>query len=132
MKIKNFWKTHYYGFLAFGAGLGFLLLAKFLTFFLLFACLCFLGGAILNLVLTFKKLKIDNDEINIKLMKIEQILEEENETATNEQIVVNNKVIEKLNKDANRYKFSLAISIIIYLAVGILSIVYFVFSCFLL
>lgn len=126
--MKKFWKKSYYGYLAFIVGLAFLLLAKLQTFFLLLGIICFFAGAVLNLVLTFKKFKADNDEINIKLIKIQQILEEENENLTQEQISVNSQVVEKLNNDANKYKFSLALQILIYLAVCILSVIYFILS----
>ena len=132
MKFKKFWKTYYYGFLAFAGGLGFLLFAKSLTFLLLFAFFCFLVGSILNLVLTFKQFKKDNDEIKIKLLKIQQILEEENESLDEKQIAVNSEVLDRLKQDASRYKFSLALNILIYLSISILSILFFINTCFIL
>lgn len=130
--FKKFWKTSYYGFLAFALGLVFLLFAKWQTFFVIFGFLCFIGGGVLNLTLAIKQCQKDSTEINTKIEKIQQILEEENENATQEQIRVNQEVLERLNKDANHYKLTLAINIIIYLGVSVLSLIYLIRSFFIL
>ena len=130
--MKKFLKTYYFGFLLFAFGLVLFLLARFHALFILLGCGCFGAGAVLNLILALKEFKRYKEEIEIKLLKIQQILEKENQEASLEQIAVNNQALEKLSSDANRFKLSRVINIIIYLSVIALSLVFFINGCLLL
>lgn len=130
--MKKFLKTYYFGFLLFAFGLVLFLFARFHALFILLGCVSFGAGAVLNLILSLKEFKRDKEEIEIKLLKIQQILEKENQEASPEQIAVNNQALEKLSSDANRFKLSRVINIIIYLSVIALSLVFFINGCILL
>ena len=132
LKIKKFLKTYYFGFLLFALGLGIFLLARFHAVFILLSCLCFIAGSVLNLILAIKQFRKDKEEIDIKLAKIQQILAKENESAEPEQIEINNKALETLGSDANKFKLSKVINILIYFAVIALSVIFFINGCFLL
>lgn len=124
--MKKFWKKIYNGFLAFAAGLMFFVLARFFAPLLFIGLLCFLGGAIYNTILAIKKLKIDRQEILINMLKINQILEEDNKEGDMEKEILNAQVLEKLEVDANRFKFWQILIIAGYLAVAFLAVFYFI------
>lgn len=103
-----------------------MVLARFFVPLLFFGIALFLAGGVFNLVLAIKKFKEENLDIKIKMLKINQILEEQNTENDEEKAKVNSQVLEKLEYDANRYKFMLLINIFIYLSVSFLAIVYFI------